>query len=220
MIQTGAVTIGRDVFIGDKTVLDINTSMGDGAQLGHTSTLAQRWDGAGRRTMARIPGATHARWTTCGCRQHECGTLRRTSAVILTLLNVFFIVMPMAEGGLELVLSAMPSLSAVAGSTTNGIGSQQFYLDALVLSAALFGGCLLLGLLLVITVPRLLNLAIVPERVYPLYGFHYGVTRRSPASPTSSSSRSSSGTARISFTICAAWAISSFRVRADRVQLR
>ena len=37
--RPAAVTIGRNVFIGEKTVLDINTSMGDGAQLGHTSAL-------------------------------------------------------------------------------------------------------------------------------------------------------------------------------------
>src|SRR5213592_1501454 len=38
-IEIGPVTLGRDVFIGETTVLDINTSMGDGAQLGHASSL-------------------------------------------------------------------------------------------------------------------------------------------------------------------------------------
>ena len=38
-IQIGPVTIGRDVFIGDKTALDMDTAIGDGAQLGHTSSL-------------------------------------------------------------------------------------------------------------------------------------------------------------------------------------
>ena len=38
-IQTGRVTLGRNVFVGEKTVLDINTSMGDGSQLGHASSL-------------------------------------------------------------------------------------------------------------------------------------------------------------------------------------
>jgi len=32
-IEIGPVTLGRDVFVGETTVLDINTSMGDGAQL-------------------------------------------------------------------------------------------------------------------------------------------------------------------------------------------
>lgn len=38
-IETGRVTLGRDVFVGEKTVLDIDTAMGDGAQLGHSSAL-------------------------------------------------------------------------------------------------------------------------------------------------------------------------------------
>jgi acetyltransferase-like isoleucine patch superfamily enzyme len=37
VIQTGTVTLGSDVFVGEVTVLDIDTSMGDGAQLGHGS---------------------------------------------------------------------------------------------------------------------------------------------------------------------------------------
>ena len=53
-IQTGRVTIGRNVFIGEKTVLDINTSMGDVSQLGHASALhsgqrvrtGERWHGS------------------------------------------------------------------------------------------------------------------------------------------------------------------------------
>src|SRR5205814_10003254 len=52
-IEIGAVTLGRDVFVGERSVLDINTSMGDGAQLGHASALhsgqsapaGERWHG-------------------------------------------------------------------------------------------------------------------------------------------------------------------------------
>ena len=54
MIQTCAVTLGRNVFVGEKSVLDIETSMGDGAQLGHGSSLhegqavpaGERWHGS------------------------------------------------------------------------------------------------------------------------------------------------------------------------------
>ena len=38
MIQTGRVTIGP-ALVGEATVLDVGTSIGDGAQLGHTSAL-------------------------------------------------------------------------------------------------------------------------------------------------------------------------------------
>src|SRR3989454_744461 len=53
-IEIGPVSLGRDVFIGETTVLDIHTSMGDRAQLGHASALhsgqavpaGERWHGA------------------------------------------------------------------------------------------------------------------------------------------------------------------------------
>jgi hypothetical protein len=62
------------VFVGEKTVLDINTSLGDGAQLGHTSSLhtgqavpgGERWHGSraqGTEVDYRAVDAT------------QCGTL-------------------------------------------------------------------------------------------------------------------------------------------------
>ena len=39
VLRLGPVTLGRDVFVGEKTVLDIDTALGDGAQLGHSSAL-------------------------------------------------------------------------------------------------------------------------------------------------------------------------------------
>src|SRR5205807_5890296 len=50
----GPVTLGREVFVGERSVLDIHTSMGNGAQLGHASALhsgqtvpqGERWHGS------------------------------------------------------------------------------------------------------------------------------------------------------------------------------
>jgi non-ribosomal peptide synthetase-like protein len=52
-IETGPVTLGKGVFVGEETVVDIRTSMGDEAQLGHASALnagqavpdGQHWHG-------------------------------------------------------------------------------------------------------------------------------------------------------------------------------
>jgi non-ribosomal peptide synthetase-like protein len=174
-IQTGAVTLGRDVFIGEKTVIDINTAMGDESQLGHASTLqsgvtvpaGERWHGSpARRTTVNYQRVPPAR----------CGGFRRTSAAILTLLEVFFIGVPLAQGGVEMLLAAVPSVTTSFDTGQDAISSQQFYLDAAVVSLLLFGACVLLGLLFASTVPRILNMFITPEKVYPLYGLHYGVT--------------------------------------------
>ena len=58
-IQTGTVTIGRNVFIGEKTVLDINTSMGDVSQLGHASALYSGQKVPVGAALARVPGPAH-----------------------------------------------------------------------------------------------------------------------------------------------------------------
>src|SRR5258708_5757527 len=71
-LEIGPVTLGRDVFVGERSVLDINTSMGDGAQLGHASGLhsgqavpaGERWHGSpAQRTdvnYLRVPPAPAA----------------------------------------------------------------------------------------------------------------------------------------------------------------
>src|SRR5215510_922802 len=77
-IETGPVTLGRNAFIGERSVLDINTSMGDDAQLGHASALhsgqavpaGERWHGCpALQTNINYVRVTPAR----------CGALRRTT---------------------------------------------------------------------------------------------------------------------------------------------
>jgi non-ribosomal peptide synthetase-like protein len=170
-IQTGTVTIGRNVFIGEKTVLDINTSMGDVSQLGHTSALhggqrvpvGERWHGSpAQRTEVNylrapsVPG----------------GTLRRAWFCAATLLCVFFLYLPLVEGGAFLLLTAMPMLGKALNPGTEAITSRSLYINALELSLVCFFFAVFAGLLVIGTVPRLMNLFIKPGKVYPLYGFH------------------------------------------------
>src|SRR5881394_1039778 len=73
-LEIGPVTLGRDVFVGERSVLDINTSMGDRAQLGHASGLhsgqavpaGERWHGSpAHRTdvnYLRVPSAQASTW--------------------------------------------------------------------------------------------------------------------------------------------------------------
>src|SRR4029079_11484737 len=55
--------------------------------------------------------------------------------------------------------------------------SWAFYQDALVISVVVFFGAAILGLVFVRIVPRAVNRCIEPDKVYPLYGFHYWVHR-------------------------------------------
>ena len=55
-IHIGPIDIGGDAFVGEASVLDIDTAMGDGAQLGHASSLQQRPAHAGRQALPRLAG--------------------------------------------------------------------------------------------------------------------------------------------------------------------
>jgi non-ribosomal peptide synthetase-like protein len=179
-IEIGPVTLGRDVFVGEMSVLDINTSMGDGAQLGHVSALhsgqsvpaGERWHGSpARRTdtnYVRLPPA-------------RCGRLRRATSGVLTLGGILFLYVPLLEAGFGLLFVAVSSLVQMLDpSVQSGAGAlpvRGLLIEALAFSAVLFFGGVLVGLLAVGTVPRLLRVFIKPDTVYPIYGFRYAVHR-------------------------------------------
>src|SRR5437773_2773101 len=164
-IEIGPVTLGQGVYVGEMSVLDIDTAMGDGAQLGHASALhsgqavpaGERWHGSpAQRTdvnYARVPPA-------------RVSTLRRTVSGALTLLVILFIYVPLLEGGLDM-LSVWVSARVETGLA----------IRALAISFVLFFGLVLLGLLAIGIVPRVLSALIKPDTVYPLFGIRYSVYR-------------------------------------------
>ena len=175
LIQTGRVTLGMNVLIGEKSVIDIDTSMGDGAQLGHASCLhasqtvpaGQRWHGSpAQQTDVDYRSADSAR----------CGTLRRASFGAVQLLNAI-ILSSLASSVLFGYLPTLPLVAEAMSSEQTIIGSWAFYVAALAASFVLFFGGLLGGLVFVLTVPRAMNRALTTDRVYSLYGFHYWVQR-------------------------------------------
>ncbi|MES4906478.1 MULTISPECIES: Pls/PosA family non-ribosomal peptide synthetase [unclassified Streptomyces] len=175
-IQTGRVTLGRDVFIGEKTVLDIDTSLGDGAQLGHSSALYRGQavpDGVRcHGSPAQPTEIDHVRVGPA-----RCGTSRRFRFGLATVIQLFLLYLPLAVGGVYMLFQAIPALGERAEAGTAAITSSGFLIDALLVSSVLFFGFAVVGLAVVCTVPRLLSLAIKPDKVYPLHGFHYAAHR-------------------------------------------
>ena len=175
-IRTGSVTLGREVFVGEKTVLEIGTTMGDGAQLGHTSALyggasvpaGQRWHGSpAQRTdvdYVRVPPA-------------RTSTLRRALYGLGGLLQMLVVAVPLAVGGTYLLLTVVPALDTLLDPSAHDLGSAEFYAEALGFSLVAYAGFLVLGLAAVSLLPRLLSPLLRPDRVYPLHGFHYSVQR-------------------------------------------
>jgi non-ribosomal peptide synthetase-like protein len=175
-IHIGPITIGKNAVISEATVIDIDTSMGDGTQLGHASSLhagqavpdGQRWHGTpGQPTEANFLTVTRA----------SCGTVRRASYALWQLLTALLVYLPMSIGAISLLSVEVPRLSELIGEGAGALLSWTFYRDALAVSFVLFFGSVLLGLIIVMTVPRLLSLLIRPDKIYRLYGFHYGIHR-------------------------------------------
>jgi non-ribosomal peptide synthetase-like protein len=179
-IEIGPVALGRDCFVGEWAVLDINTSVGDLAQLGHASALhsgqsipaAERWHGSpAQRTNTNYVRVAPAR----------CGKWRRTAYGVSTLLAVLFLYVPLLEGGLELlflaVSSIMEAIDPTLRSSTGILTVPGLVIEALAFSLVLFCGAVSVGLLAVGVVPRALSALVKPDTVYPLYGFRYSVHR-------------------------------------------
>lgn len=175
-IRTGRVTLGRDVYVGEKTVLDIGTTMGDGAQLGHSSAL---YGGASVPAGERRHGSPAQRTDVDYLRvpPARCSTLRRAGYGLAAALQMLLVYVPLTIGGTYLLLTVAPSLDMPLDPNTHDLDSARFYAESLGLSLALFAGFVVLGFAAVSLVPRLLRPVLRPDRVYPLYGFHYSVQR-------------------------------------------
>lgn len=175
VIQTGPVSIGRGALVGEHTVLDIGTSVGNGSQLGHTSSLyqsqavpdGQRWHGSpAQRTDVDYRRVGPVR----------CGSLRRAAYGTVQLVTLI-VAMPLAIGIAVAGLTRLPAAVSLASRGAGGFTMASFYQQGLVLSSALFAGVILVGAAVVVTIPRVLRRFITPGRVYPLYGLYHTVHR-------------------------------------------
>jgi non-ribosomal peptide synthetase-like protein len=175
-IRTGPVTLGRDVFVGEHTVLDIGTALGDGSQLGHSSALRDGESvpaGESRHgSPARRTDVDHIRVAPL-----PCGTLRRAGYGLAALLQALLLYVPLTVGGTCLLLTAAPALHTLLDPASLHLTTARFYAEAAALSLALFAGSVVVAAVAVFVVPRLLRPLVKPDRTYPLYGFHYSVHR-------------------------------------------
>ncbi|MEU2060838.1 Pls/PosA family non-ribosomal peptide synthetase [Streptomyces sp. NPDC013455] len=175
-IQTGRVTLGRDVFIGEKTVLDIDTSMGDGTQLGHSSALhrgqaipdGEHWHGS----PAEPTPVDYLRVEPA-----RCGTVRRAWFGLATIIQLVFLYLPLAVGGVYMLFTEVPAIGKRLDPQTAVLTRPELIPDALAVSLALFFGFVAAGGAALYAVPRLLRLIVRADRVYPLYGVHYTLHR-------------------------------------------
>jgi non-ribosomal peptide synthetase-like protein len=176
VIQTGPVSIGRQALIGEHTVLDIGTSVGDGSQLGHTSSLYQSQAVPDGQSWHGSP----AQRTDVDYRRADpipSGPLRRVAYGTAEMLSLILVDMPLVIGAAVLVLTKVPVVASFAAVGAGEFTMASYYQDGLILSTALFAGAIVIGAAVVITVPRVLRRFIAPGRTYPLFGWRHWVHR-------------------------------------------
>lgn len=169
-IHMGPVTIGSNAFVGEGSVLDIDTTMGDNTQLGHASSLqgGQRVPD-GKRYHGSPAVETFSDY--CPIKDKNDTTLRGAIYVSLILSTMFMIAVPMV------MILIYHAWDLYCPSTLSSLHCQAIFSMSipllLVLSAAFFFGALGLGLVVVCVIPRLCMLALRPGAIYPNFGFHY-----------------------------------------------
>lgn len=158
-IHTGPVRIGRDAFVGEASVLDINTDMGDRSQLGHSSSL-QRGQSipAGERWHGSPAMPTTADY--CKVAGMPCTRVRRAFYEGTQIIGFLTLVVP------------LPFLLLSYWQWQSDDLEETIYLLAKVSAYSMFGG-LLLSLLAAVLVPRLLRPFLREGRTYSIYSLNH-----------------------------------------------
>ncbi|MGM0930938.1 MAG: Pls/PosA family non-ribosomal peptide synthetase [Actinomycetota bacterium] len=176
VIQLGGVTLGKDVTISEGSVLDINTSMGDRSQLGHRSTLytgqavpaGERWHGSPGR-----PG--DADYATVEPRPYSPS--RRGWFAVSQLVSAVGLGRTMWGLVIALFILASPNVAALLETEELAFTDWVFYAEAAIYAGLTVFGGTVVALALITTLPALLQLALKPDTVYPLFGLRDAVAR-------------------------------------------
>ncbi|HEY2762916.1 MAG TPA: Pls/PosA family non-ribosomal peptide synthetase, partial [Pseudonocardiaceae bacterium] len=173
VLQLGPVTLGRDVVVGEHTVLDVGATMGDGAQLGHTSALqAGQTVPAGEHWHGNPAEPTQVDYRRVA--PARCGIMRKIGYSLAQLLGAVVLGM-VVLGVAGMLLNDIPALVDALSPGQGSLTDPTFYTDVLAGSSVLFFGAVVVGLVVMVTVPRLLGRFVTPGTVYPLYGVPYAL---------------------------------------------
>ena len=170
-IEIGPIDIGSDAFVGEASVLDIDSAMGDGAQLGHASSL---------QSGQRVPDGRHYHGSPavetksdyCPIEGRECSSLRRVLYSAFELATLFAVMVPVP---IVAINAWYRTSTGFAGAPVHHFEGPIWSLAPFMMlsSAGLLLGAIVLGMLAVYAIPRICNLLLKPGQTYVLYGVHY-----------------------------------------------
>ena len=172
-IHVDAIRIGRDAYVGEQSVLDIGTSIGDFGQLGHASSLQTGQRVPDGRRFHGSPGEE----TTTNFRLADETSVSRFRRWLSTAVRLAFVIAVVGALTEAATVYAMGVLTG--GDDALGLSPWEATVTLLpaAASTALFVSlALLFGSFAVVwAVPRIAGLFLKEGRVYRLYGFHHGL---------------------------------------------
>ena len=174
-LHVGEIRIGRNAYVGEASVLDIRSSIGDFGQLGHASSLQ-----SGQRVPdgKRFHGSP-AEETTTNFRLSEeasCTPLRRALFAATQLVFALAVAGALMEALLVMAIALWASHADLLARTPSNAAEALIPMAA-ASALALYLASLAAGLAALIVAPRIANAFLTEGRVYPLYGFHHALQR-------------------------------------------
>lgn len=158
-IHTGPISIGRGAFVGVGSMVDIDTSIGDHAQLGHASSLQR---GQHIPDGAHWHGSPAAETTADYCKVPvvTLPKMRRILYEAVQLVTLLVVVTPFPLWFHSFWTNVSDDYQETIGIVAIGT------------TVTLLG--IIVGLLFAaLALPRLFSLVLKPNRTYQLYGFHF-----------------------------------------------
>lgn len=175
-IYTGAITIGDRAFVGQGSVVDIDTEIGNDGQLGHASSLMGGQSIADGKRYHGCP-AEETETDYCTLDPMPCSSLRRWLYTLIPSAFGIVVLLPLA-----VMISYVMFPAAYQWTDGSGLdyGSPLSVLLSLagemaLVSLGLIVSTVLFGLLAVFAIPRLANRILQQDRTYVMYGWHYFV---------------------------------------------
>ncbi len=165
IVHTGRVDIGDRSFVGEAAVLDIDTAIGDDAQLAYVSSLqsGQRIPD-GKRFHGSPAVETNSDYQLIDPLPYSW--LRGATYSAILLMGAFTLVW-------QIVVAAIYLLAHTGITGRLGVLDLTIVWALACISLGIFASGLALGLVWVVAIPRLCQLFLKPDRTYPLYGVHY-----------------------------------------------
>ncbi len=169
------IRVGKSAYVGEASVLDIRTAIGDFGQLGHVSSL---------RSGQRVPEGKRyhgspAEETTTNFRladEAPSGLFRRALFTAVQLFVSLVVVGAPTDGLVTYGLAYWAGHCGVIGPTS-WESALTLAPVALATSGVFSAASIVVGLAGVYALPRLAHAFLREGRVYPLYGFHHSMQR-------------------------------------------